>query len=308
MRKILLALLSLIVTCLIWIYFFVPDQIKIEENILIRANKNTINRGLNDLALWKKWWPEIGSQSLTYKKAVYHPQLPGLFVYPIDIKYHTTDIKTLLSIVEKSSDSVVITWRSSIISGYNPVSRLIRYWNLKRLSIEMKDILYALQKFMNNPQNVYGIKITNEKVKDTLLINTQAVFDYSPTTDEIYKQIDKLNKAAKDAGVSVTGYPMMNIAKKSDDKYLLRVALPVSKLLKERDGIVIKRMFPGNILVSNNIIGGEANVKNAFKQMMHYVQDYDKTMPAIPFESLITNRQLEKDSSKWVTRIYCPVI
>ncbi len=101
---------------------------------------------------------------------------------------------------------------------------------------------------------------------------------------------------------------MMNIAKEDSSKYLLRVALPVSKIIKEEHGIVIKRMIRGNILVSNDITGGSSAVEHASKQMMHYVQDFNKTLAALPFQSLITNRQLEQDSTKWITRIYCPVI
>ena len=70
----------------------------------------------------------------------------------------------------------------------------------------------------------------------------------------------------------------------------------------------MKRMVPGNILMSNDITGGSGTVEQAYKQMMYYMQDFNKTLAAIPFQSLITNRQLEKDSSKWITRIYCPVI
>lgn len=308
MRKILLLLLFLTTTFLIWVFFFIPNQLKIEENVLIRSNKNTINRGLNDLVLWKKWWPEDGGNILSYHDAAFHPHLPGLFAYPIDVAYNGTDIKTLLSIVEKSNDSAIISWRSNIRLSNNPFTRIIQYRLVKTLSNDMKSILGTLQNFMSDPQNVYGIKVTNETVKDTLLVNTQAMFDILPTTDNVYALINKLATATQSAGASITGYPMMNIEKRKDSKYLLRVALPVSKLVKEGKGVVIKRMFPGNILVSNDIIGGDAAVENAFKQMMYYVQDYDKTMPAIPFQSLITNRQLEKDSSKWVTRIYCPVI
>jgi hypothetical protein len=42
--------------------------------------------------------------------------------------------------------------------------------------------------------------------------------------------------------------------------------------------------------------------------MNNYISDYGRTIVAIPFASLITDRRLEPDSAKWVTRIYWPLI
>jgi hypothetical protein len=37
------------------------------------------------------------------------------------------------------------------------------------------------------------------------------------------------------------------------------------------------------------------------------MQDYGKSVVAIPFQYLVTDRLAEKDSSKWVTKIYQPI-
>jgi hypothetical protein len=39
-----------------------------------------------------------------------------------------------------------------------------------------------------------------------------------------------------------------------------------------------------------------------------YKDDYQRVSPAIPFYSLITDRLKEPDSSKWITKIYFPVM
>jgi hypothetical protein len=41
--------------------------------------------------------------------------------------------------------------------------------------------------------------------------------------------------------------------------------------------------------------------------MKNYVEDNKKTSPAIPYQSLITNRLTETDTTKWVTKLYYPV-
>ena len=63
----------------------------------------------------------------------------------------------------------------------------------------------------------------------------------------------------------------------------------------------------GNILVTE-VKGGKAEINKAYKQIMNYMADHSRTPPAIPFESLVTDRRNEPDSNKWITRIYYPVM
>jgi hypothetical protein len=63
----------------------------------------------------------------------------------------------------------------------------------------------------------------------------------------------------------------------------------------------------GNILITE-VKGGPASIKKAFNEMETYITDYRRTAPAIPFQSLITDRSKEPDTSKWVTKIYYPVM
>ncbi len=313
MRRKIIALVFLAAVLMTGVAFLMPSRINIDKTVFVKAKKNTVNRAINDIQLWKKWWPDspgntAAGDALSYNNIVYEPQLPGLYAVAIGIQQGSKSYKTIFSIIAYNADSVLLSWKGSIPVTSNPFTRIAQYMHAKKAGDDMEAILHAAQKFISDPQNVYGIAITNQIVKDTLLLNTQAVFDHSPSTDEIYALINKLTKAADNEKAPVTGYPMMNIEKKDSARYLLRVALPVSQPVTEQQGIEIKRMVPGNILVSNDITGGSNAVEHAYKQMMNYVHDFNKTLAAISFQSLITNRQLEKDSTKWMTRIYCPVI
>ncbi len=65
-------------------------------------------------------------------------------------------------------------------------------------------------------------------------------------------------------------------------------------------------MFPGKIL-STEIKGGEYAVETGFKELSNYISDNQLTSPAIPFQSLVTNRVMEPDTSKWITKLYYPI-
>ena len=62
----------------------------------------------------------------------------------------------------------------------------------------------------------------------------------------------------------------------------------------------------GNILVGETK-GGRTATDSAIKAMEAYTNDHNHFSIALPFLSLITDRTKEKDSSKWVTKIYYPV-
>jgi hypothetical protein len=85
------------------------------------------------------------------------------------------------------------------------------------------------------------------------------------------------------------------------------VAIPVNKRIPETSQFLFRRMVPGNILVTE-VKGGDSTIRHGIRVMENFVHDYQRTIMAIPFESLITNRMNEPDSSKWVTKIYFPVM
>jgi hypothetical protein len=69
---------------------------------------------------------------------------------------------------------------------------------------------------------------------------------------------------------------------------------------------MLKQMFRGNILVAE-VKGGSGKVTRCEQAMEHYVLDYQKGAPAIPFLRLVTDRRQFPDSSQWITQVNYPV-
>ena len=141
---------------------------------------------------------------------------------------------------------------------------------------------------------------------DTLLVTSKFISKGYPGTSIIYNQIEKLKKISGSKGVSITGNPLINISNISSSDYQVMVALPVNKLFSSGDSVVAKRMIPGKFIVAE-VKGGSYQVMNTLEQIKLYAQDYGRSPVAIPFEYLLTDRQQEPDSNKWVTKIYLPV-
>ena len=84
------------------------------------------------------------------------------------------------------------------------------------------------------------------------------------------------------------------------------VAVPTKTELPSEGNFQLKKMIRGNILLAE-VKGGLHTIINGEQELDNYVNDYKKIAPAIPFQSLVTNRQLVTDTSKWVTQLYYPI-
>ena len=101
---------------------------------------------------------------------------------------------------------------------------------------------------------------------------------------------------------------MLNITTKDSINFLTRVAIPVNKRLKDSGNISYKRMLGGGKILVAEIKGGSYSLKKGEIEIEQYVIDYNRIAPAIPFQSLVTDRMKEQDTSKWITKIFYPVL
>ena len=155
---------------------------------------------------------------------------------------------------------------------------------------------------------MYGFDVSLEKQADSTLISLKAVSTDYPTVAAIYTNIEKLNQYAVANGANTTNAPMLNITKGDAGNWLFMVALPIDKLLNDKGNIIAKRMFAGGkILITENIMGGFNSIENALNNLEKFRSDYGYMSPAIPYQSLVTDRTKETDSTKWATKLYYPV-
>jgi hypothetical protein len=101
---------------------------------------------------------------------------------------------------------------------------------------------------------------------------------------------------------------MLNISTADSINFLTKVAIPVNKRLKDSGKISYRWMLGGGKILVTEIKGGFYSIKKGFTEMDNYVNDYKRIAPAIPFQSLITDRIREPDTTKWITKIFYPVM
>lgn len=307
MKKRLLAFaLITILAAIAGIYIFIPARLTVTNNVVVNATLNSTGRIIIDSSKWKSWWPDKSSPELIFNGYRYSPSKGVFNAVEVNIHNNKQHIESRITVMPLNKDSVLLEWRSDYESGNSPLARIDSYNKASDLKNDMRHLLSQLKTFLEKTENIYGTPVIKTKVKDTLLIVTIETLPNIPSTEQVYHMIDRLKAHAKKENVPETGYPMLHYLQTGDARFETMVALPVGRAPKEYGGVSIRRMVPGNILITE-IKGGPWTIRQSFRQLQNYIGDHRIVSPAKPFESLVTDRRNEADTTKWTTKIYYPI-
>jgi hypothetical protein len=310
MKKLLLILLGLVIILLVWIYLFIPSSIKLHGSIQIEAPSNGLFRKLKRIETWKEWWPgtSTGTETFSLRGINFKPGQTRILSIPLVVDDPDLSSTAELMFIPTKIDSTIIQVDASVPVPANPLKRVKTYFASRKLKQCLPEILQALHKTYLNGAHLYDYAIRKDHVTDPNFIFTSEEMKGYPSVEKIYSLIDQLKMYIKAQSATETGFPMQNITTSDSLNYLVRVAIPVNKKLPDTDKFKYKWMPGGGNMLVTEVKGGQIEVNKASVQLLNYISDYNRTAPAIPFESLVTDRRKEPDSSKWITRIYYPVM
>ncbi len=315
MKRWTLAILILLIVAVGLLYLLIPSTIKIEQSTIIRVNVNGFSRMIVNDEKWRQWWPgetiSTGSTeraSFRFNGHTYTLLDKKLSSITLLIDKGAGSFVTQLFFLPVNADTVTINWQGQHAAPFSPVSRIQFYNQSKAIEKDLATILEKMKAFYSNEDNVYGIPIRRDNVTDSALISTSLVTKGYPSVKDIYGLVDQLKSFAARNDAEPTKPPMLNINTTDSITFTTKVAVPVNKKLKNEGAIQYRWMMNGGRILSAEVTGGPSTINKAFEQMENYITDFHRTAPAIPFQSLITDRSKEPDTSKWVTKLYWPVM
>lgn len=310
-----LGLLVLLGVVLIGIYVFIPSTIILKTNQHLKINSRSFSRNITDEKKWHHWWPqgnsgmrEGGVKYFQFNQRKYWIIEKKLTSIMLLAQLEKDSLRTELFFIPVNEDSITLSWVGITKMPLNPIKRVNAFFATQSLRNEMDSILQSLQTFYTNNENLYEVPIKNEGVLDSVLISTTTITKQYPAVKDIYVLVSNLEQFAKKNGAKPSGVPMLHVSTTDSLNYFTRVALPVDKKLNSEGAIEYKWMLGGGDILVAEVKGGPYSINKGFKEMEHYVQDHRLTAPAIPFQSLVTDRRKERDTSKWITRLNWPVM
>ena len=290
-------------------FYFIPSQLHVAASGYAGCNARPAAQLLLDSAQWQRWWPnhkgidDFKHEDFSFSISDRSPYAANIII--TDKAGHS--IVSVANIILYKNDTTGVEWQCTLKSSANPIQRIQNYLLATKIKKNMDRLLKAFILFSNEEKNIYGVKIEREKFRDTFMISSQIVVKEYPSVNKIYEEIEKLKMYAASKDASPINSPMLNIDAVDSTGYLLKLAIPISKEIASSDVYRFRFMIQGNTLQST-VTGGPQTIKNTIEQMRLYIGDYHLSSPAIPFESMVTDRNREADSSKWVTNIFYPVM
>jgi hypothetical protein len=316
MKKISIALLGILFIFSLLTYILIPSTISIDSISSVKTTDNGTERFLLDESKWNNWWQYGKSDSANtgstnnkdFSLHGYHFQLSEKYYKSasILISKDTEKIASKLFIVRLALDSTGIDWKCTIQTGLNPFVRIARYQEAKKLKSCMEEVMSHLGQFLSKVENVYGLAIERNYLKDTLYVTAKKMVNEYPSTASIYALIKSIQQYASKNEAPQTGYPIFNVTDFGNNHFQLMAGVPVSKNIPEKDGFALKHMVKGSFMISE-VVGDNKAVDEASKKFQLYFSDFNRTSMAMNFSMLVTDRLLQPDSTKWITKLYRPV-
>ena len=302
------------ITCFIIIavlifYFVIPFSKSFHYETQANCTYTAAARQIIHKDRWHSWWPGEKINDTLYEYENYKYRLEKILLNGIKTTVFNNEdsIKGFIQFGDYGTDSTQFQWTSNYNYSSNPIAKLSAFFQRKKIQKNIQSLLDHMQTYFNKQENVYGMKVAEEKITQSSLMSLKDTFQHYPSTAEIYNMIQPLEDYIHKTGGEKIGYPMLHVQKNEPANFAVMVAIPTATILPSQGRFELKQMVLNSPVLVGKVKGGILTIIDGVNELSNYVTDYHKLSPAISFQSLVTNRLSEPDTSKWITKLYYPV-
>ncbi len=305
MKKLFVTLVIIVVLVVAVSYIFIPTKIKISSIVTSTANSIGAHRILMNDETWAKWWPY--EKAFQLEKTNFKLTKKMINSFEVMIYKGGDSIVSQLQLISVAIDTVSLLWSCELEAGNSPVKRLLYYNTAIAIKKNLAFLLDSLSAFVSDQKNIYGFRVKNVIVTDSVLISTRKLFNYYPDEFETEEMVKKMRAYIKANNAKEMNYPMLHIQQEDSIHFSAMTAIATDIKLPDNNEFAAKMLLKGGNLLEAEINGGHATFRKAFYEYDMFIKDYSKTSPAIPYQLMITDRTKERDTLKWVTKLCYPV-
>jgi effector-binding domain-containing protein len=328
-KKILIGTFIFILLILV-ISFFLPSEINIKRSIKIQSPGEIVFKHVNNLKSWEKWaiWfmidsameksyssPEegkgakvqwnsknnkVGNGNITITESA----MPDSIL--MDLNFMENGIAKTGFYFYSDSAGTKITWVFKSDLGNNP---LMKYFGLimgKFVSSDFDDGLALLKKYCESLPKEPQYKIEIEKIESLEYFSerdTCSVITIGAKLGKMYTEIfDFISKN----GIKESNPPFAIYHKFDGNIFDMEAGIPVDKLIPSKNKIIKSGKFSPSQAVVAYYYGPYEKDYLAHQQLKKWIKKHNKKIINSPFEVYVSDPSMEKDSSKWLTKIYYP--
>jgi hypothetical protein len=298
-------------------YLLIPSDLKVSALSKTARSIDGTFRSLSRPGDWSAWWPEAKVDSTRpctdfhgclFRLGSTDYQVTGLYynALSVTIRKESQSFESRINLISLNGDSTYIHWEYRIQTSWNPIARIRIYREAMREKENMNRLLSHAADFLNVISNVYGHDVKLIMSKDSTLVVMNLKTPAYPGTQDIYRSIGVLRAYAQANQAKENNFPMLMPNKNTPGAFESFVALSIDKALPGKGDILQRRYVPWKDLMLE-VRGGDSSIARAKRELEYYILDNHVQVMSRTFESLVTDRSLEKDSAKWITRLVCSI-
>ena len=295
-----------LIIALIVFSLFLPGTSVTRSSRLVNCTNEAITRSTVNPSNWKAWWPGqvLNDSTIEYNQEQYRVEVILLNGFRALRQDRLERIE--FQFLPSTGDSTVLYLTRTRAAGWNPIAR-ISHWASQKLNKPGFDpLLDKIAVHFDKPENLYGFSIKKGKVIHVSWMSAKKIYDHSPTKEETYHLLDGLRTYIESQNGAIQAEPILHIRTLENNQSELMVAYPTDRNLKPNAAYSLKQMIPGFLLMGE-VTGGPKTIELAEQNLEFFMRDHKLQSPAIPFQTLITDRSTISDTAKWITRLNYPV-
>lgn len=330
-----LSLLGLLVLLLI-VSFFLSSKIHVERSIVVNAAPEVVFDQVNNLKNWKAWspwmamdpkavmtfgeptagtgafytWkgPEAGEGKMTITASEPYKKIDT------EVDFGELGISTAAYTLEPAESGTKLTWGFDLDMGMNPLKKFGGLFIKGMLEKQFDQGLGKIKEIAESapaPAAESNWKGRVAKVEQvyTLRSNYLAVHDtasVSTISGKLGKAYGMIGEAIGKQKLEVSGAPFAIYYSESNTNFEFDAAIPVKKA-----GKAAGKVKPGEFIEGNAVMvefyGDYRQTPMAHEAADKYMKEKGKQSVGPPWELYETDPGVEKDTAKWLTKVYYPI-
>lgn len=307
---------------------FIPSKVRVQRSVLINAPAGLIYEQVNSFKNWAAWsyWETIDPQM----KSTYEGPGSGTgAVHKWSSRNRDVDSGSI-SITASKPDSVltdldfggmtghggwairdtvegarVTTWIDMNMSFFGRIFPGLMMD--KFIGDDFEKTLLGLKKHAELLKLSHPAPMVQELItKDQVLASYRTVTDMKRIAADIALSYQKIGKFMAANGLRQTGPVCAFYHGYSGDRIDMECAIPVNKEVKSSDEVHVN-LFKAENAVELDYYGPYMGTSKAHAYIGEWITKHHKKISGSPWEVYVTDPAEEKDTAKWLTKIYYPV-
>lgn len=334
LKKIAIGLLILI-GLLAVVGFFLPSKSQVTRSVVINATAETVFPFVNNLKNWEQWspwqamdptvkltygsvyegvggtysWdgPETGKGTVTITSSESPKQMLN------DVMFDGMGTSKAAYNFEKVEGGTKLSWSFEYDNGMNPFMRLMGLVMEGMLEDQFDQGLNKIKELAEKAPKVeannWKGKVEPAQVKQ---LSEQYYLSYRDTasvatiSEKLGRAYGEIGKAIGAQKLEVVGAPFAIYYSQSTTNFEFDAALPVSKAGKAAGKVKAGKISTGSAVVVS-FYGDYSQTPLAHETADKFIATEKKQVIGAPWEEYVTDPQTEKDTMKWLTRVYYPI-